>query len=47
MPDLGDIEEDVRNGVNALLPEDIDILSDAFEAVTGFDLSDILTGCKP
>lgn len=48
MPDLGDIEEGVRKGVNALLPEDIDIpiLSDAFESVTGFDLSDIITGRK-
>jgi hypothetical protein len=46
MPDLGDITEGVRDGVNALLPEDIDIpiLSDAFEKATGFDLTDILTG---
>jgi len=46
MPELGDLTEGVRDGVNALLPEDIDIpiLSDAFEKITGIDLTDILTG---
>lgn len=46
MPELHEITEDIRGGVNALLPTDVDIpiLSDAFEKVTGIDLTDILTG---
>lgn len=49
IPDLHDIQEGIRNDINAALPEDIDIpiLSDAFEKVTGIDLTDILTGRKP
>lgn len=46
MPDLPELVDDIRNGVNQLLPDGIDIpfVSDAFENLTGFDLSDILTG---
>lgn len=46
LPGLPEVTEVIRSGVNALLPEDIDIpiLSDAFESITGIDLTDILTG---
>jgi hypothetical protein len=46
LPGLDNITETIRSDVNALLPEDIDIpiLSDAFEKITGLDLTDILTG---
>jgi hypothetical protein len=46
LPGLDDITETIRKDVNGLLPDDIDIpiLSDAFEKVTGFDLTDVLTG---
>lgn len=46
LPDVGQVVETVRDGVNELLPQDIDVplLSDAFESVTGFDLSDVLMG---
>jgi hypothetical protein len=46
LPGLDEITTDIHNGVNALLPDDIDIpfLSDAFEKATGFDLTDVLTG---
>jgi len=48
MPGLHDITETIRTDVNHLLPEDIDIpfLSDAFEKVTGVDLTDLITGHK-
>src|SRR4051812_46180709 len=44
VPALHEITEDIRGKVNDLLPADIDIpiLSDAFEGVTGFDLTDWL-----
>jgi hypothetical protein len=46
MPTIHEVEADIRTGVNALLPNDVDIpfISDAFEKVTGFDLTDIITG---
>jgi hypothetical protein len=48
LPGLEEVTKDIHDGVNALLPEDIDIpfISDAFEKVTGIDLTDILTGRK-
>lgn len=48
LPDLDEVAKAVHDGVNQLLPEDIDIpiLSDAFESLTGIDLTDILTGRK-
>lgn len=44
VPALHEITEDIRGKVNELLPADIDIpiLSDAFEGVTGFDLTEWL-----
>jgi hypothetical protein len=46
LPGLPEITEAIRTGINGLLPEDVDIpiLSDAFEKITGLDLTDILTG---
>ena len=46
LPGLPDLTKAIHDGVNAMLPDDVDIpfISDAFEKVTGFDLSDILTG---
>lgn len=48
LPDLPDVVNTIRDGVNAALPGGIDIplVSDAFRDVTGFDLSDILFGRK-
>ncbi len=46
LPDVGQVVEKIRDGVNAQLPEDVDIpvLSDAFEKVTGLDFTDWLKG---
>lgn len=46
LPDVAQVVEKIRDGVNAQLPEDVDIpvLSDAFEKATGIDLSDIIFG---
>jgi hypothetical protein len=46
IPDLPDVVETVRRGVNNQLPDGIDIpiVSDAFEQFTGLDLSDLLLG---
>jgi hypothetical protein len=43
-----DLTETIRDGVNNGLPDGIDIpfVSDAFENITGFDLSDSLFGKK-
>jgi hypothetical protein len=48
LPSAPEIVEDIRKEVNHALPDGIDIpiLSDAFEKVTGIDLTDILTGRK-
>lgn len=44
LPDLPDVVEKIRDGVNQQLPDDIDlpVLSDAFESITGLDLTDWL-----
>lgn len=46
LPDVGQVVEKIRDGVNAQLPEDVDIpvLSDAFTSLTGLDLTDWLKG---
>lgn len=49
LPGLSDVVNTIRDGVNAELPDGIDIpfVSEAFRNVTGgFDLSDILFGRK-
>lgn len=48
LPDLPDVVNTIRDGVNNALPDGIDIpvVSDVFRDVTGFDLSDILFGRK-
>ena len=46
LPDIDQVVEDIRAGVNQQLPDGIDIpvLSEAFRNTTGLDLSDILLG---
>ena len=46
LPDIDQVVENIRAGVNQQLPDGIDIpiLSDAFRNTTGLDLSDILLG---
>lgn len=46
LPDVGQVVEKIRDGVNAQLPEDVDIpvLSDAFQSLTGLDFTDWLKG---
>lgn len=44
LPDINAVVEKIRDGVNQQLPDDIDlpVLSDAFESITGLDLTDWL-----
>lgn len=44
LPDVGQVVEKIRDGVNQQLPDDIDLprISDLFESTTGFDLTDWL-----
>ena len=46
LPDVTEVVEKIRDGVNAQLPEDVDIpvLSDAFQSLTGLDFTDWLKG---
>ena len=48
LPDLPEVVDTIRDGVNHALPDGIDIpiVSDLFRDVTGFDVSDILFGRK-